>query len=152
MYHYFPAKELVALAAIENFTSRDAAYLREHLTSAVTDTADVTARKNDPGSAPRVLADMTGASVFLLFTRRGGHALVRLLADPDVAASPRLMGATQDWLARLTAEVVRTLTSKPVKALGVTIPPAQARTTAVKMLTDAMGETLVTIGTVPPLQ
>ncbi|MCL2780445.1 MAG: TetR/AcrR family transcriptional regulator [Actinomycetia bacterium] len=152
--HYFPAKELIGLAAIEDFTRRDTAYLREHLDSAVTE-AEAAHRKNpepEPDSVRRVLVEQARACLYLLFSRRGGHALIRLLADPDVAASPALVGATRDWLDRLRAELARTFTGKPVRTLGVAFGPKQAGELAVRMVNDAMGEALPSIGRVPPLQ
>jgi AcrR family transcriptional regulator len=151
--HYFPQKELLGLAAIEDFARRDTAYLREHLAASVTDTAEVAGRKGlDAEGTWQYLAQQVRAALYMLFSRRGGHALIRLLADPDIATSPNLMSAVRDWLDVLHTEVARTLTAKPVKALGVNITAKQAATLAARMLMDTMGEALPTLGRVPPLQ
>jgi len=150
--HYFPAKEEAGLAAIGDFTRRDVAYLLEHLDGAVAEASALTAQDPEPETVRRVLADQMRACLSLLFFRRGGHALIRLLADPDVAASPALTGATRDWLDKLCTELARTLTSKPVKSFGVVFTSKQATSLAGRLLTDAMGQTLVTISTSPPLR
>ncbi len=91
LYHHFDTKQDLGLAAIETMRPRHVRSLAKFL--------------DDQPSASDYLAH----PLTVTFDKRDGQALIRLLADPTVGASPELGAAVKQWLADIQAAGVNAL-------------------------------------------
>ena len=109
LYHRYKGKEALALDAISHLRDRSLAYLEGRATAASAGRVDEAGDVPDAGTDTAAVLARIEATLDQLFTRTEGRALIRLLADPTVAAIKTLSTATESWCDDLRTAILATL-------------------------------------------
>jgi AcrR family transcriptional regulator len=109
LYHHYDGKEALAIDAISHLRDRSLAYLEGRATTAPAGRVDELEDAREAGTDTAAVLARIEATLDQLFTRTEGRALIRLLADPTVAASKTLTTVTETWCDDLRTAILATL-------------------------------------------